>query len=245
MFSEDRQHGIEEQEAGGVRGGRTYEGRASIDLSQSLQLAKNTAVDKNVSLFIAQVSVDIKDGYYRQHFSFYLMEGLLLDSESIHGVATSISYEEQSTTLYQVFTLSPAVTFEQLRAAITKTVKLITNMNDVVVSLLLDNTLNNISKNLTAVYCLARLLKSKSVIALTRLNNISDKMFASNVSMFLGVPVTVVKSSRKWDEIFDYEPGYRADSPGRYRFDISKFLSEYKRLLFNYCVVKYQLIHGC
>ena len=99
MFSEERQHGITGQEAGGVRGGGTYEGRASIDLSQSLQLAKNTAVDKNVSLFIAQVSVDIKDGYYRQHFLFYLMEGLLLDSESIHGVATSISYEEHSSWL--------------------------------------------------------------------------------------------------------------------------------------------------
>ena len=119
-------------------------------------------------------------------------------------------------------------------------------MNDVAVSLYYAIF---IGTNSTGAYYLTffrvRLLKSKSVIALTRLNNISDKMFASNVSMFLGVPVTVVKSSRKWDEIFDYEPGYRADSPGRYRFDISKFLSEYKRLLFNYCVVKYQLIHGC
>ena len=46
------------------------------------------------------------------------------------------------------------------------------------------------------IYC-ASLLESKSKIALTRLNSISDKIFASNISMFLGVPVTV-KTKRKW-----------------------------------------------
>ena len=51
--SEPYLHGIKEQ-GGGVRG---YDGRASIDLSQSLQLADNMVVDKNVSLLSQQVSV--------------------------------------------------------------------------------------------------------------------------------------------------------------------------------------------
>ena len=58
LFSEERQHGIKEQ--GGVRGakrGGTYDGRASIDLSQSLQLAKNVTLDKNVTLYAIQVNV--------------------------------------------------------------------------------------------------------------------------------------------------------------------------------------------
>ena len=127
------------------------------------------------------------------------MEGLLLDSESIHGVATSISYEEHSTTLYQIFTLSPPVTFEQLRAAIKKTVKLITSINDVAISFLYFGRYgsNSTFRNITKIIYSARLPGSKSAMALTRLNNISDKMFSSNISTFLGVPVTV-KTSEKW-----------------------------------------------
>ena len=74
MFYKERQHGIKEQ--GGVTGGVRrggYDGRASTDLSQSLQLAKNATVHKNVtvSLYSLQVSVDIKDDYYGQYFLFY------------------------------------------------------------------------------------------------------------------------------------------------------------------------------
>ena len=118
-------------------------------------------------------------------------------------------------------------------------------MNDVAVSLYYAIF---IGTNSTGAYYLTffrvRLLKSKSVIALTRLNNISDKMFASNVSMFLGVPVTV-KTNEKWTRlddtayIFDFKLGTPKNSDG------SLFTSKYKRLLFNYCVVKYQSIHGC
>ena len=96
LFSEERQHGIKEEKGlRGIRGGGTYDGRASTDLSQSLQLAKNVTVDKIVSLYVLQVNVctDMKDDYYNQHLlSFYLTECLLLDNESIHGVATCVSY---------------------------------------------------------------------------------------------------------------------------------------------------------
>ena len=44
-------------------------------------------------------ALDVKDDYYRKYSFFHLTEGLLLDSESIHGVATSISYEEHSSWL--------------------------------------------------------------------------------------------------------------------------------------------------
>ena len=95
MFSEERHYGIKEQGIvrGGVRRGG-YDGRISIDLSNSLQLVNNVPLDKNVtvSLFALQVSVDIKDDYYRQYSLFYLMEGRLLDCESIHRAATSVSY---------------------------------------------------------------------------------------------------------------------------------------------------------
>ena len=96
LFSEERQHGIKEE----IRGGGTYDGRASTDLSESLQLANNVTVDKNVSLYVLQVNVctDMKDDYYNQHLlSFHLTECLVLDNESIHGVATCVSYRAHST----------------------------------------------------------------------------------------------------------------------------------------------------
>ena len=176
------------------------------------------------------------------------MEGRLLDRGSIHGVATSISYEEHSTIPYQVYKLSPAVTIVQLRAAFTKTVKLIINinMNDVVVSFprypSLNNTISNLSKNYTLVYSRARLPKSKSVTALNRLNSISDEIFASKVSTFLGVPVTMFRSWQKWYEMFDVELdefGYEK-WPGDTDDNQSLFVSKFNRMLLHSCVAKYQ-----
>ena len=176
------------------------------------------------------------------------MEGRLLDRGSIHGVATSISYEEHSTIPYQVYKLSPAVTIVQLRVALTKTVKLIINinMNDVVVSFprypSLNNTISNLSKNYTLVYSRARLPKSKSVTALKRLNSTSDKIFASKVSTFLGSPVTITRSWPRWYEMFDVEldePKYMGP-PDRNQFDLYYFSSKCKRMLFHSCVAKYQ-----
>ena len=95
--------------------------------------------------------------------------------------------------------MGPLIPLNQLIVAVTKTVKLITNMNDVAVSIyiaIVFNT-NSTSALYYAIAFRVRLLESKSVIALTRLNNISDKIFASNVSVFLGFPVTM-RTSEKW-----------------------------------------------
>ena len=90
---------------------------------------------------------------------------------------------------------------------------------------------------------LVRLLESKSVIALTRLNNISDKIFASNVSMFLGVPVNV-KTNAKWARLneTDYGPYiyFNLGMPGNDTAPL--FTSMYKPMLFHSCVVNYQSI---
>ena len=99
---------------------------------------------------------------------------------------------------YQVFRIGQAVTIKLLLAAVTKTVKLITKMNDVVVTFfIVDQSKDSTSANTSTVL---QIRDSKSVVALKRLNSVSDKMFSSNVSMFLGAPVTV--KSTIWTSIY-------------------------------------------
>ena len=120
----------------------------------------------------------------------------------------------------------------------TKTVKVVTNVNEVVVFFInfrRNTTYNrNGSRNITEVYYYVRLLESKSEIALTRLNSISDEIFASNVSMFMGGPVTL-ETKRKWfiydvPNEKDYGDTYLSESP----------LSTYKRILFYSCASIHQ-----
>ena len=115
-------------------------------------------------------------------------------------------------------------------------------MNDVAVSLLIAFVVDENSTN--TVYLTAfgvKLLNSKSVIALTRLNKISDKMFSSNVSRILGIPVTV-KTNVKWTRRNDTYMGLRQnDYPDEN--DEPLAARKYKRMLFYYCIAKYQSIN--
>ena len=183
-------------------------------------------------------ALDIEDDYYRQYSLFYLTEGRQLDSGSIHGVSTYVSYKEHSTIPYQDYTMSPAVTVVQLRAALTKTVKLITSINDVVILFyyFARGGLNSTYKNITSVLYVARLPESKSAIALKRLNSISDKMFASNVSMFLGVPVTV-KTYGEW-YVFNWK--YPGSDYSTKPFLTPLVASKYKRMSFRSCTSIHQ-----
>ena len=141
--------------------------------------------------------------------------------------------------------MGPLIPLNQLIVAVTKTVKLITNMNDVAVSIYIAIVFhtNSTSALYYAIAFRVRLLESKSVIALTRLNNISDKIFASNVSMFLGVPVNV-KTNAKWARLneTDYGPYiyFNLGMPGNDTAPL--FTSMYKPMLFHSCVVNYQSI---
>ena len=183
-------------------------------------------------------ALDTEDDHYRQYSIFYLMEGLLLDSESIHGVTTSISYQKHSATPYQIYKMGPLIPFNLFLPAVTKAVKLITNMNDVAVSIYYAvfgavGGTNSTSAFYYIIGVRVRLLESKSVIALTRLNNISDKIFASNVSVFLGFPVTM-RTSEKWatPNETDYSSYFNFNLGMPENDGASLITSKYKPMLF-------------
>ena len=118
---------------------------------------------------------------------------------------------------------------------------MVTNVNDVAVRytnyLLGPNTTHAnfaFSAHIFLIAFSVRLLESKSVIALSRLNSIGDKKFASNVSKFLGVPINM--ESKNWTRLTNntYDSQMRGDE------SLSFGLSKYKRMLFYCCVTKYQ-----
>lgn len=117
-----------------------------------------------------------------------------------------------------------------LLAAVTKTEKVITKMNDVVVSFPFSTVYQSKDSTSTNTSTVLQLRESKHVIALKRLNSISDKMFSSNVSMFLGSPVTV--KSTIWSDN-NHQWKWPKDE------NISNVVSKYNRISICYCASNY------
>ena len=101
---------------------------------------------------------------------------------------------------------------ETLLAAVTKRVKVITDMNDVVVTF----GYFVIVSNVTRVLCNTALRESKSKSALKRLNaSMHDSTFSSNMSLFLGVSLKLAVSdwSKPGESVYRPEESYLNSSP--------------------------------
>ena len=135
--------------------------------------------------------------------------------------------------LHQYFKVGQAVTIKMLLAAVTKTVKAITKVNDVVVSFPFVTVYQSRNSTSTNTSTVLQLRESKQVIALMRLNSRSDKMFSSNVSMFLGAPVSV--KSTIWSDN-NHQWKWPEDE------NISNVVSKYNRISLCYCASNYQFM---